>query len=141
MISGKKYDWKLIFRVDETVPGQKFTCFVKTRYPFRGSFFVFSRPESFLLVSYKIGGVDQIVGDPVPCVVLNQQKLIFSASLPGHCHELTLVNNESTVPKDMTNRLVTGIRPTEFIAELCGQILVRQDETPVSTDNEVLIIN
>lgn len=147
MSTGKKYDWKLIFRVNKTIPGQKFTCFVESHYPFRGSFFVFFRPELFLLVSYKIGNENQIVGDSVPCLVLDRQSLVLPISLPGHRHELTVFNNESTDLKNMADRLVSGtrqkkthIRPTEFIAELHGQILVNYDETPVSTDSEALIV-
>lgn len=147
MNNGRKYDWKLIFRVNETIPGQRFTCCVESRYPFRGSFFVFPQSKSFLLVSYTIGPDNQFVGDPVPLVVLDRQPLVLSVGLPGSRHELTLLNNESTDLKDLADRLVPGtrqekthLRSTEFIAELHGQILVGHDENPVSTVNEMPII-
>jgi hypothetical protein len=143
MSAGKHVDWKLIFRFDETVPGQEVTCSVQLQHPFRGLFLEFAKPESFAVRSLLIGNVNQMVsGSDVPAVVLQGQHLILPTGVRYQRVTLSVVNIEGLDPSKLMKvptltkvgktKMKTRLTPTPFYAELRGRILIgSEDETPL----------
>lgn len=116
--------WKLIWRLNETVPGEPFTCYVQSRYHFMPLFFKFPRPDSFALTSLRVGALEQFVMPmpPMPCEVLQGVPLRLQAVPQGLSVSIEAINESE--------------RPADFLAELHGAVIVDEGETPLASSWE-----
>lgn len=97
-MTAQAWPWKLIYRFEGARPEQGFTCTVEPRAPFRGRFFMFSRPECFTLKRYIVGLRDQLAA-PCPCEVLHAADILVSTGELGWRHTIELLNSSSyTLP-------------------------------------------